>query len=709
MDSYDSSHFNTFGLDQPLPSFQKLKGEREQLPVTRNLNDFWDEFTKNDVLIVSGGTGSGKTTQIPQFVAYKAQEMNIRGRIACTQPRRLAAVKVAERVAQEAGCELGAQVGFKIRDDHKISEETQLIYMTDGSMVAQAFNDRNFSEYHTVFIDEAHECNNNIYILMALVRRAVKARVNSRSKLKVIVMSATISVNKFVDYFKDDAQVAQIHMPGITHKVDLLYLGETPRHTSSQPHQQSDPEPNIGHIVEEACRIVAKIVRNQFPTGNILVFMPGVIEVEMACQRIRKSIGEVDVISLYSAQSGAAQNAIFRSSTERRQCIVSTNIAETSITIPDIVYVIDTGIEKVKRLMPRIGAFEVRPRPISKASANQRAGRCGRTRPGVCFRMYTEQDFERNLRDEPDVEIARDDVSAVYLKALAFGFAAATLPFIDLPPFENLAYANELLLDLGYINDQFQVTNAGKRAAQNPFEPNWTYAIDVAKVKYPHLAQHIVAIATICSSMHSIFAAAPARFMASSLASRAEFADPMSDLITELNALYAFETEEPKLPDDRELDQWCNRRFLNRLVMGKILLQRNSAVETMQIRFDEAPVALNSQDRENIRRILARTFFRNIAFRIPSSGGEVRYRTIHGNFEVIASQDSMLNTGGHPWVMYDTLNRARSNTYMTKVTHVEPEWIADLPFFQDDRMKKNYHGNIVQKRVKEALDKAREP
>lgn len=462
MSSHEPAHFNTFELDQPLPSLQNLKGEREQLPVNRNVNEFWDAFVEHDVLIVSGGTGSGKTTQIPQFVAYMAQKLNIGGQIACTQPRDLATVKVAERVAQEAGCELGAQVGYQIHGENKTSEETRLMYgddgqfrvlpilannnlpsyVTDGLMVSQAFNDRNFSSYYTIFIDEAHECNNNIYILVALVRRAVKARENSNHTLKVIVMSATISVDSYADYFKDHATVAQVHMPGVTHKVNLRYLGEAPRLTSSG-------HPDISNIVEGAYRIVAKIVRDKYPPGNILVFMPGISEVERVCQLIRRDIREVDVVSLHSAQSEVAQNAILSSSTnKRRQCIVSTNIAETSITLPDIVYVIDTGIKKVKRLMPRTGAFEVRQRPISKAVANQRAGRCGRTRPGVCFRTYTEQDFERNLRDKPDADIVRDDVSAIYLKALAFDFTVTTLPFIDLPPFENLVYANELLLDL---------------------------------------------------------------------------------------------------------------------------------------------------------------------------------------------------------------------------------------------------------------------
>ncbi|CAH0002077.1 unnamed protein product [Clonostachys byssicola] len=659
-----------------------------------HLNEFWDAFTKHEVLIVSGGTGSGKTTQIPQFVAYKAQQMNLRGRIVCTQPRDLATVKVAERVAQEAGCELGTQVGYQIHGDDKTSEETRLIYVTDRLMVAQAFNDENFSKCHTIFIDEVHECSNNIYLLMALARRAVK-----KHNIKIIVMSATINVDKYVNYFKDHATVAQVHMPGATHKVDIRYLGETPRLTSSG-------HPDRSNIVEEACRLVANIVRNRYPPGNVLVFMPDVFEVGMTCQLIRKEIRELDVISLHSAQPEVAQNAILSSAStnKRRQCIVSTNIAETSITLPDIAYVIDTGLEKVKRLMARTGASEVFRRPISKAVAIQRAGRCGRTQPGVCFRMYTEQDFEKNLRDQPDAEISRDDVSAIYLKALAFGFTAATLPFIDLPPFENLLYANELLLDLGYINDRFQVTNAGKRAAQSPFEPNWTYAIEFAKARHPHLAQHIVAIAAICSSMQSIFLAASMSLAPSFLASTA---DSMSDLITELNALYAFEAEEPKLRGVRELDQWCTGRSLNRPLMEQILLQRDSAIETMGIRFNDAPEAINGQEGENIRRILARTFFRNIALKISSSDEDERYRTIHGNFAALIAQESVLSTRDHPWVMYGTLRMGRNNLLMEKVTLIEPEWIADLPFFQDDRMKKNYHGNFVQRRVKEELDRIR--
>ncbi|KAK2601693.1 hypothetical protein QQS21_004768 [Conoideocrella luteorostrata] len=665
MENFD---FNFFGLTKPLPSFENLRNERAQLPVTRQLAEFKDLFLKNDVLILSSGTGSGKTTQIPPYVAFLSRQGKIVGKIACTQPRRLAVTRVSERVAQEAGCKLGAQVGYRIRGEDRTSGETRLIYMTDGRLVAQAYGNISFAGYHTIIIDEAHEYNANICLLLSLVRRAIQLRRGHGGELKVVIMSATIGVDKFVKYFEGQAK------------------------------------PNVPDFVEAACRMAAHIVENKkMPPGNILVFMPGVPEVNKTCRRLQNNVKGVQAIPLYSGQLEDVQNDIFEAHTGCRKCIVATNLAETGITIPDVVFVIDTGKEKVLRWMPRLGASEVRVRPTAKANAMQRMGRCGRTRPGVCFRLYTSKDYD-DLRDEPAPEILNEDVTPIFLKALAFGFTAANLPFIDQPPTECVLYAVELLFDLGYVNQNLEITDAGKLAAGAPFEPNWAYAIYLCKSEYPECAMHVVALAALHSSMHSIFVR-PSTHLHEAYRSLDRFVDPMSDHLTQLNALYAYENMESLLPDEDELNHWCWFRFLNRRELDNALYVRDMSIKSMNI--DTGSGVLDTQARLNVRKILAQAFFRQTALRRPSSNEEeVFYRTIHGNHEALLGLESVLKTGAHPWIVYSSFKLGQ-NPYLEQATAIDPRWIVDLPYFQDDRLKRNWNGDIVQTQVKNALDATR--
>ncbi|KAI1174463.1 P-loop containing nucleoside triphosphate hydrolase protein [Nemania sp. FL0916] len=687
--SYYASGCNTFELAQPLPTFHALKAGRERLPVTKQLAKFESLFMENDVVVLSGGTGSGKTTQIPQYVAYLSRRHKISGRIACTQPRRLAATRVAERVAQEAGCELGAQVGYQIRGKDKSSEGTRLIYVTDGLLVAQAFHDPMFGGYHTLIIDEVHECNANIYLLLALARRAVKERLLANPKLKIIIMSATMNVDKFIKYFDGYAKAVAMHMPDEAYPVNVNYLAEIPQTQTPGGGTQARVQPQVSDFVEAAYQVVAYIAQ-KLPAGNILVFMPGSLEVEKACRRISNQVGGVQAIPLYSALSETVQSDAFETSHKDRICIVTTNIAETSLTIPDVVYVIDTGLEKSLRWAPRLGAYDLSLGPISKANALQRTGRCGRTRPGVCFRLYTFQDFSK-LRDEPAPEIHRDDVSPVFLKALAFDFKAADLPFIDQPPTECV---------IGYLDSKLEITNDGKLAGQSPFDPMWASAINIARRHRPHCVQQIVGIAALRSSMHPIFMV-PLSYQKVAHKMMTVFAYPLSDHITELNALYAYLRAGEVLEEEEDLNEWCHRHFLDRRVLDEVVSVRDLYLEREGI--EEGPDS-DVQVLSDICWVLARAFFRHCAFSTEASNPS--YRTVHGNFEAVLGVDSMLNTGFHPWIIYDKFSMGRL-PYLEKATAIDPAWIADLPYFQDDRLKKDWHGNIVQTRLKEELDRVR--
>jgi HrpA-like RNA helicase len=324
-----------------------------------------------------------------------------------------------------------------------LGDPNQFSYVTDGLLLAEASHDRRFSEYHTVVIDEAHECNFNIYLLLAAVRRASKDRRAAKGgrPLKVIVMSTTIAVDKFVKFLGKAGEVKVIDIPGEPHAVKVFYSRATLRSNEDRD------EPHASDLVEESCKAVRMIVNK--PPGDIIIFLPGAFEVQDACRLLAETVPEVRAVPFTAAEAAYSRTAIFGAAPgdNRRTCVVATNVAETSLTLPNAVYVIDTGLRRVKRFNPRLDAEDLTLCAISKASARQRAGRVGRTGPGEVYRVYTPNDYI-GLREAPIPEVQIGDVTPLLLQALDLGFEAMELPLVDQPATESLLHATEVLLDL---------------------------------------------------------------------------------------------------------------------------------------------------------------------------------------------------------------------------------------------------------------------
>lgn len=409
--------------------------------------EFLDMFHSTQIMVFVGETGSGKTTQIPQFVLFDdLPHFNGHKQIACTQPRRVAAMSVAKRVADELDVALGDEVGYNIRFEDNTGPKTILKYMTDGMLLREAMNDHNLDRYSCIILDEAHERTLATDILMGLLKDVARRR----PELKIIIMSATLDAQKFQHYFNDAPLLA---VPGRTHPVEIFYTTEPER-----------------DYVEAALRAVLQI-HSQEEEGDILLFLTGEEEIEDACRKIKleadellreTDCGPLSVYALYGSLPPAQQQKIFEPAppprrpggTPGRKVVVSTNIAETSLTIDGIVYVVDPGFSKQKVYNPRIRVESLLVSPISKASAQQRAGRAGRTRPGKCYRLYTEGAFKKELIEQTYPEILRSNLASTVLELKKLGIDDLVhFDFMDPPAPETMMRALEELNYLACLND----------------------------------------------------------------------------------------------------------------------------------------------------------------------------------------------------------------------------------------------------------------
>ncbi len=445
------------------PRYFSILKTRRDLPVHAQRQEFLDMYQKSQVLVFVGETGSGKTTQIPQFVLYDDLPQHEGKMVACTQPRRVAAMSVAQRVAQEMDVTLGEEVGYSIRFEDMTSQKTVLKYMTDGMLLREAMNDHDLKRYSTIILDEAHERTLATDILMGLLKEVVKRRAD----LKLIIMSATLDAQKFQKYFMNAPLLA---VPGRTHPVEIYYTEEPER-----------------DYVEAALRTVLQIHASE-PEGDILLFLTGEEEIEDAVRKIsleademsREGGGPLKCYPLYGSLPPAQQQRIFEPAPPPykpggrpgRKCIVSTNIAETSLTIDGIVYVVDPGFSKQKVYNPRIRVESLLVSPISKASAQQRAGRAGRTRPGKCFRLYTEAAFKKELIEQSYPEILRSNLASTVLELKKLGVEDLVhFDLMDPPAPETLMRALEELNYLACLDDEGELTHLGSLASQFPLDP----------------------------------------------------------------------------------------------------------------------------------------------------------------------------------------------------------------------------------------------
>jgi pre-mRNA-splicing factor ATP-dependent RNA helicase DHX16 len=450
---------------KPLSAHEKILAGRKKLPVFAYREEFLQAVRDHKVLIVVGETGSGKTTQLPQFL-HEAGWSKI-GKIGCTQPRRVAAMSVSARVSQEMNVKLGQEVGYSIRFEDCTSDKTVIKYMTDGMLLREFLTEPDLGGYSCMMIDEAHERTLHTDVLFGLVKDISRFREND---FRLIISSATMDADKFGQYF-DDAP--KFIIPGRMFPVDILYT----------------KAPEADYLDAVVVTVLQIHITQPLP-GDVLVFLTGQDEIETAVEILNQRtkglgsrISELMVCPIYSTLPSDMQARIFeKTQPGARKIVLGTNIAETSLTIDGICYVVDAGFCKQKSYNPRTGMESLLVIPISKAAANQRAGRAGRTQPGKCFRLYTAWSFQHELEDNTVPEIQRTNMGNVVLMLKSLGVHDLLhFDFMDKPPAETLMRALEQLYALGALNDRGELTKMGRRMAEFPLDPMMSKAVIVSE------------------------------------------------------------------------------------------------------------------------------------------------------------------------------------------------------------------------------------
>jgi ATP-dependent RNA helicase HrpA len=513
------------------------------LPIIAKKDELLAAIQNHPVLIVAGETGSGKTTQLPKLCL--AAGRGIDGRIGVTQPRRIAATSVSRRIAQELGEELGQTVGYAIRFQEAVTARSRIKIMTDGILLSEVHHDPSLYQYDTLIVDEAHERSLNIDFILGILKQLLK----KRRDLKVIITSATIDTEKFSQAF---GQAPVIQVSGRMYPVQTRYL---------------EGDDDDATHVEQAVRAVDQVMQER-KRGDILIFMPTEQDIRDTCAQLKGRLFEAtQVIPLFARLSAAEQQKVFHAGPQRR-IIVATNVAETSITIAGINFVIDTGLARISQYTPRSRTTTLPVRPISRSSADQRQGRCGRMANGICFRLYDREDYEnRPLYTVP--EILRANLADVILRMIALDLSdVEDFPFIDPPAPRSIQDGYQLLLELGAIRAakagrrqarRFSLTAKGRLMAQLPVDPRLACMLLEAHRRG-------------CLDDVSIIAAAlsiqdprerPALRQAEADQAQARFSDPVSDFVSLLRIWHAYRLVLRKRTSWQVVKKFCSDHFLS--------------------------------------------------------------------------------------------------------------------------------------------------
>ncbi|KAG2368920.1 P-loop containing nucleoside triphosphate hydrolase protein [Suillus spraguei] len=651
---------NPFTKQPHTVQYKKILEARKKLPVFAQMTEFYKIFNKHQIIVMVGETGSGKTTQIPQFVAYSDLPHTKNKMVACTQPRRVSAMSVAKRVADEMDVQLGRQVGCSIRfEDMTEPGTTFLKYMTDGMLLREAMNDPDLTRYSTIILDEAHERTLATDILMGIL----KILVRRRSDLKLIIMSATLDALKFQKYFaiSGDTPAPLFKIPGRTHPVEVFYTRE--------------PEPDY---FEAASRTVLMIHRAEDP-GDILLFLTGEEEIEDACRKIKleaddlinsdpESVGPLMCIPLYSSLPPQQQQRIFDPPPKAnspdgppgRKVVISTNIAETSLTIDGIVYVVDPGFSMQNVYNPRIRVESLLVSPISKASAQQRAGRAGRTRPGKCFRLYTEKEFMSEFEEQTHPEILRSNLANTVLELVKAGIKdLVEFDYVDAPAPEALMRALELLNYLAALDDDGNLTALGSIMAEFPLDPQLSKML----ISSPEFkcSNEILTI-TAMLSVPNVWLR-PNSQQKEADAAKALLTVPDSDHFTLLNVY-----------NNYQQNQYDKNWTWNNFLSARALMQADNVREQLKRTMERFEVELNSvQDQKKmfmaIRQALCCGFFMQVAHK-----GERGNYMIVKDDQVVALHPSCGLDTQPEWVIFNEFVLT-TRPYIRTVTDVRPDWL----------------------------------
>ncbi|WP_027854127.1 ATP-dependent RNA helicase HrpA [Marinobacterium litorale] len=625
------------------------------LPVAERREELLKVIRDNQVVVIAGETGSGKTTQIPKLCLELG--LGCKGMIGHTQPRRLAARNVAARIAEELQTPLGERVGYQVRFHDQVSEQTQIKLMTDGILLAETQNDRFLDRYEVLIIDEAHERSLNIDFLLGYIKRILP----QRPSLKLIITSATIDLEKFSRHF---AGAPVIEVSGRTYPVKTLYR---PLHEMEGDDEKAmDLQQGILQAVEE----IADLDRQTKNSGarDILVFLPGEREIRETADQLRKAVSQgrlrdLEVIPLYARLSVKEQNRVFHGQRGAgRRIVLSTNVAETSLTVPGIRYVIDPGLARVSRYSYRSKVQRLPIEAISQASANQRAGRCGRIAPGTCIRLYSEEDF-LSRPAFTDAEIRRTNLAAVILQMLQLKLGdIARFPFIDPPDSRFINDGFKLLEELGAVDGKRRMTSIGRQLARLPVDPRIGRMVIEAS-QYDALKEVLI-IASALSVQdprerpHDKRQAADEKHKA--------YQDDQSDFMTLLNLWNLFEEQRQALSQN-QLRQWCQKHFISFMRMREwrdIHRQLHLSIREMKLRENSEPAEYTPVHRSLLAGLLSH--IGNLAEKGEYLGARNRrFRIFPG---------SGLFKKSPKWVMAAELIET-SKLYAHQVARIEPQWI----------------------------------
>ncbi len=674
------------------PPIRKLRNRRPQpafnrpgtvtampgLPISAKQAEIVQAIQDHKVVIISGETGSGKTTQIPKFCLMAGRGK--KGAIACTQPRRIAAINVARRIAEELGQPLGESVGYKIRFDDKSGSRTCIKLMTDGILLAETQTDRMLRAYDTIIVDEAHERSLNIDFTLGILRQLVRKRKN----LKLIITSATIDTEKFSNAF-DQAPV--IEVSGRTFPVETVYM------PFMAPEDDNSAIDDQGYV-EAACKAVSNLLRRG-GQGDILIFMPTEQDIGETLDILRgQALSGVTMLPLFARLSAKEQSKIF-SRQVGRKVIVSTNVAETSLTIPGIKYVVDTGLARIPTYSPRTRTTALPVSRISQSSANQRQGRCGRVENGVCIRLYDETDFlSRPFFTSP--EILRSNLAEVILRMIALNLGdVSSFPFIDPPSAKSIQDGFSTLIELGAIKEkkgrpgqkkkkQYTLTRIGRIMAKLPMDPKLSRILIEADRKGCLKEATIIATALAISDPRQ----RPADKSQAADQQHAQFKDPASDFITLLNIWNAYQTAAGKLKSRGKLIRFCQAHFLSFKRMrewNEICQQITRVLKEHRITGltpgpdQHGTQGLKSKDFEiggpkyiAIHKSLLAGYLANIAHKKDKN----RFAAAKGQQAMVFPGSGLFNTAGN-WIVAAEFVKT-SQLFARTCANIDPEWLEPI-------------------------------
>lgn len=704
-------------------SIDSLANFRQNLPVYAYRTELLRAIRSPKIVLVTASTGSGKSTQIPAYLIDSEHVM------AVTQPRRVAATTLAQRVAHEHQGIVGHQIGYRVRFDDCTRSDTQLTYVTDGMLLREAMVDPLLRKYSIIFLDEAHERSLQTDILLGVVQRARKSRQQSYSRrpLQIVVMSATLQVQTFEDFFGKE-NVVRIEIPGRQFPVQMLY--------TSVP-AEDYMEATLATILQ---------IHTHEEAGDVLVFLPGQEEIEDLATLLRLQLQEEEaskwtgdhvvpfahqhtrgntvsqllangvlICLLYAALPPEAQLAAFAEKPEgcRRKIILATNIAETSVTLPAIRYVVDTGKHKLRQILAT-GMDSLTVESVSQAQAAQRAGRAGRIGPGLCFRLYTEDAFER-LDPDSLPEILRVGLAQVILQLKGMGVQdPTTFDFVTPPDTSSLVRAAKLLYALGAVNDAMELTDYGKKLAKLPLDPVFGHLL-LKSAEYSCTSEMLTAVAVL-SAENVFYRPTTGEVIAKAAAAHRRFASHEGDLPTFLNVYQAWEREASYVPPtsggrraqkkllhtngqhSRVLHgEWCQRNFVSGRSLGRAYHVRQQLRSTCLRPAEKNGLGMDvnitcGKDRESFLKCAAAGLFLQVASRtkaeteIDSRGrsGTVvstrgRYRTKIGN-ETVSIHPTSTMFGRHPapaCVVFTELVTTKK-TYIRGVTQIREEWLHEV-------------------------------